>query len=169
MASQTQVNGAARRPHAAAAFRENISSLLHDVIELGELQSRLFAVDLNEARRGALLPALLVFASLFLAAASVPIALLGIGWALVEFVGWSHAVAFAVTAGGALLVAGATAWLGWRLLTNAVAKLARSRNELATNVSWIKNALKSHDSSASRKYPGSIATHDSTQERKSLS
>lgn len=166
MAYQAQVNGKAKRQHPGAAFRENVSGLLHDVIELGELQTRLFLVDLNEAKRGSIVPILLGVGSFCLALASVPILLAGLAWALVEYAEWDLAAAFTVTAIVALVVAGCMAWSGWRLMSRALGKLSRSRDELATNVAWIKSALKQRDSLPSSAHDSDGDQYSSFQERK---
>lgn len=168
MAGQTQVNGSTNRRGAGVAFRENVSDLIHDVIELGELQTRLLMIDLSATSRGSMLAVAIGAAALVLALGSVPVLLLGIGWALVQFAEWTQTAAFAATGVGALVLAAVLAWLAWRKLNNAISKLSRSRDEFATNVAWIKDALK-HNSSPSRPPSTSLATsHDVSQERTSL-
>lgn len=168
MVTQTQVNGSQKRRGAGMVFRENLSGLLHDVVELGELQTRLLMVDLNDASRGSVTAIVLVVSALVLSLGSVPVLLVGIGWALITFAGWTHTAAFAATGAGGLVLAAVLAWLAWRTLNAAVGKLSRSRDELAANVAWIKDALK-HSSAPSRRSSMSSATsHDVSQERTSL-
>jgi uncharacterized membrane protein YqjE len=168
MGGQTQINESARRNGAGAAFRENLSGLLHDVIELGELQMQLLTVDLAEARRRSVLAIVLVGSALVLALSSVPVLLLGIGWALVAWAGWTHAAAFAITAVVALLLAAGLAWLAWRRLNAAIGKLSRSGEEFATNVRWIKDALKQNSSPSRRSRRSRATFDDGSQKRTSL-
>lgn len=167
MAGQTQVNGSPKRRGAAVAFRENLSGLLHDVIELGELQTRLLMVDLSEASRGSALAVVFVAVALVLALGSVPVLLLGIGWALVYFAEWTQAAAFVTTALVALMLAAGLTWFAWRKLHRAIGKLSRSRDELATNVAWVKDALKQNTSPSHRSTSSRATSTDVSQERTS--
>jgi hypothetical protein len=167
MADQTQINGSVRRNGAGAAFRENLSGLLHDVIELGELQVQLLLLDLSAAGRRTALAALLVGSALVLALGTVPVLLLAIGWTVVQFAGWTHAAAFALTGLVALVLAAGLAWFAWRRLNAAISKLSRSREEFATNVRWIKDALKQNTSPSRRSRTGR-ATSDVSQQRTTL-
>jgi HAMP domain-containing protein len=98
----------------------------------------------------------------------VPVLLLGIGWTLVQWAGWSHAAAFAATGVAALVLAAVLAWLAWRRLKTAIGKLSRSRDEFASNVKWIKDALKQNHSPSRHSRRSRPTSDEVSQERTAL-
>lgn len=141
MVDQAKVNGRGESSP-ASGVGENVADLTHDLLALAELQFQLLLVDLREGGSHSKLPLALIAAGALLALGTVPVALLGIGWLLVNLAELSQGVAFLVTAAGALLLAGLLAWWGYSRLRGAMSLLTRSRGEFAANIHWIKQALK---------------------------
>lgn len=140
MVRQTQMNGRDNGSPAAGMSR-NLADLLHDLIALAELQWQLVMVDLEEGRSKSIVPLILLVLGAVLGLSTLPVALLTAGWLLVNLAGMSEHAAFSiVTVSGFLLSAGAL-WIGYRLLSNALNVLGRSRSELQENLRWIKRAL----------------------------
>lgn len=139
MVGQATMNG---RQTGTRQVTRNVSELAHDVITLAELQAQLLACDLRDGKSRAIGPIVSMAAGLILALGTMPVLLMGIGWLLVNHAGWSEGAALLVAGGGGLVVSGGLAWFGWRRLKAALAIIARSRNELAENIRWLKGTLK---------------------------
>lgn len=149
MPDQTTMNGRHRvAASPAAGVGRNVAGLIHDLISLAELQSQLVAVDVREGTSKSLLPIGLIVGSVLLALGTMPVVLLGIGWALVNQAGFSEGMAFLVVSVCALIAAAGAAWWGVRKLQSALAVLSRSRHELSENIRWIKLALKNDQAAA---------------------
>jgi hypothetical protein len=123
----------------------SLSALTHDVIELSELQVDLLRLDLAKSSRRARRCLIFTVVGACLLLASLPVSLFAIAETLVENVGWSRAAAFAAAAAigltlGALFAAGAYA-----MLRNGIISLQRSREELSSNLKWIKSALRNRE------------------------
>ena len=119
-----------------------MGELTHDIVSLAELQLELFRVDCREGIRRILIPvALLLFAG-FVAAGTVPIALMLVAEFLTQATGLSRAAAFSIAAMSGVIVALAIGVVGWSCLRGVVRVFERSREELARNMTWIKHALK---------------------------
>jgi hypothetical protein len=119
--------------HLAAFFR--------DLVRLGELQSQLFVVDLQDCRTQVFSSLALLAAGVVVALCCVPVALFGLAWLLAENTPLTIGQSCLVSAlSGALLAVAAIA--GGRVLWRRSANpLSRSRAELAQNVAWVKTAL----------------------------
>ncbi len=147
MVNQTQVNGKTERQTPGRAVRQNVRSLVHDVITLAELQTQLLSVDVRETTSRLGVPAAALFCGAVLALGAVPVLLLSVGWMLVNYGGLSEPLAFLVTALSALLVAGVLFWAAWSRFTSALGILSRSRKELTDNIQWLKKTLSQRGSS----------------------
>jgi formate hydrogenlyase subunit 3/multisubunit Na+/H+ antiporter MnhD subunit len=89
---------------------------------------------------------MLVPAALFLLAAavalgSVPIALIFLAELLVQRAGLSQVLALLIATAVGFLAAAAMALAAWGYARNAVQVFQRSRDELARNIAWLKQAL----------------------------
>ncbi len=145
MSSQATMNGRnTNEPSPATGVGRNLAGLMHDLITLGELQCQLVVVDLRDARTQSIVPLLMILGGLLFAMGTIPVILLGIGWALVNLVGVSEGMAFLSVSLIALAIALSTAWWGWKKLNAAVAVVKRSQRELRENVRWIKKSLLQH-------------------------
>src|SRR4051812_4411783 len=81
-----------KEPNVAASFSE----LTHDVIELAELQTQLFTLDIkNTTQKTRTSLVLAIVGSCFLLG-SIPVALIAIAQVFIEQLEWSRAAAFAV-------------------------------------------------------------------------
>ena len=121
---------------------ELTGELTHDMVSLAELQFELFRSDCREGMKGLLIPvALLLFAGI-VAAGTVPLALIFLAELLAQDAGLSRAAAFSIAAVSGLIVAAALGVVGWSRIRGVATVFERSREELARNITWIKNSLK---------------------------
>lgn len=160
MAYQTQVDN---RANGAAEFGENVSGLAHDVTSLVELQVRLLAVDLRDAKRRSGPAIGLVLGGVVLLLGCVPVLLFAAAHTLIEFAGWPASGAYALAALAGLVLGALLGYVGWKKLMNAAGTLARSRDELSETLQWLKRALKPNGSAGPRQaygYPSSRSRFD---------
>jgi len=142
MVDQAQIDDA---PAAAVspprAVARNTAELFSDVLTLAELQGRLLLVDLESGLWKIMPLVITLLAGIMLTVSCLPIAMVTIALALVEFGQMSPVAAFAATLlGGAvcsLLLVAAGAWQ----FKAGVRILERSHQEWKQNVRWIKNVL----------------------------
>jgi len=133
-------NGSPQAPPQGVA--KGMGALAHDILSLAELQLELFRVDCREGLRQIMIPvALLLFAGI-VAVGTVPIALILVAEFLVQIAGLSRAAAYSIAAMSGVIVALAIGVVGWSYLRGVVRVFERSREELASNMTWIKHALK---------------------------
>jgi hypothetical protein len=146
MVDETQMSGhngpttATQSPTEAVAH--GVGGLIHDVVELTELQFQLFKMDLRESLLRMAVPAALWAIGGLLLAGCFPIGLICLAEALVHFAGMNPVTAFAIVTIVGALVAVVFAVGGWLLWRRALGTFRRSRDELARNVAWIKRALR---------------------------
>lgn len=148
MSDQETMNGTTAKRSPVPNVGRNLAGMTHDLISLTELQCQLVAVDLEEATSKSLLPVILIAVAILLALGTMPVALLGIGWAFVTLGGYSEGTVFLMVSLVALVVAGGIGWLGVIQLRSAVAVMKRSQRELKENVRWVKQALLTQDTRA---------------------
>jgi hypothetical protein len=120
----------------------NVAGLLHDVVELSELQGKLLVHDVRSMSGNVRTALVLALVGAALLLGSLPVALTALAELLVQQAAWSRPAAYgAATAIGAvasvLLLGGA-----WWRIRRGLAELDRSREELASNVAWLKSMLK---------------------------
>lgn len=126
------------------SIRESIGLMIHDLMELLELQGRLFENDTREVMQRIARPLLVFAAGVVLFAVAVPIGLLAIAEGLVAW-GAPRAAAYSLVATASLLVAvGMAVWARQRFRRGPSA-YARSREELAHSMSWIKASMNKLD------------------------
>ena len=128
----------AKEPNVVASF----SGLAHDAVELAELQSELLSLDTAAAWRRIRVGVVLTIVGGCLLLGCLPVVLLTIAEALVEFAGWSQTAALAAAGGGGLLVAAGILTVAWFRLKTMLASFERSREELTRNLAWIKSSLR---------------------------
>lgn len=139
MVSQTQVSGNGRRVEETATSR--LGGLTHDVIELIELQTKLFVADCKEAVARLLSTVALLAAALLVLIAALPLIFVAFA-ALLSHLGLPAGWAFLVSAVAGIVIAGALAFVGWRLLRGAGRAFQRSGREFTRNLHWLKDSLK---------------------------
>ena len=133
-------NGRVREeePNVATSF----SGLAHDVIELGELQAQLLALDVKSTGQNAAGAFVLTIVGASLLLSAISVGLFALAEVFVEKLGWPQSAADLVAAlvgvalGGAVLTG---AWYQWK---SGLSTLQRSRNELSRNIAWIKSNLR---------------------------
>jgi uncharacterized membrane protein YqjE len=126
----------------AAALGENFSRFAHDLTTLTELQVRLLAVDVRDAKQKSGAAAALLLGGAVLMLGCIPVLLLGLAQLLIEFAQWPASGAYACVAVAALIIGGAVGYAGWNKLMSAAGTLGRSRAELLETLQWIKKALR---------------------------
>jgi hypothetical protein len=133
-------NGSTQSPPKGVA--KGMGELTHDIVALAEFQFELFRADCREGIKRILIPvALLLFAGI-VAVGTAPIALIFVAEFLVQTAGLSRAAAFSIAAMSGVIVALVIGVVGWSYLHRVVRVFERSREELASNMTWIKHALK---------------------------
>ena len=121
----------------SGTVRQSMRHVVHDVVTLAELQGRLFQSDSRELGEHIVRPLAVFLGGLLCFAATVPVALLAIAECLVA-AGVPRAAAYVlVTVGGLGAAAGMATWARHRFRAMPP-PFARSREELACNLSWIK-------------------------------
>jgi hypothetical protein len=111
-------------PNVAAS----VSELTSNIIELTELQSQLVMLDVKKSVEKAKLCVILGIVAACLLLASIPVALIALGYLLYEQLEWS----MAASVGG----------VAYALVQNGVMTMERSRDELSRNIAWLKSTLR---------------------------
>jgi uncharacterized membrane protein YqjE len=142
MRHQTEMNGSHAVDSPSHALARSAGDLWHHVMLLGELQARLFVVEVEAALRGARMPAALLAVGCVLGMAAVPMLLVCVALVLVEVARLSPAAAFGLVAGVSLLCAVALVAIGWQRLRHESIGAPRSREEWRQNWSWMKETLR---------------------------
>jgi hypothetical protein len=125
----------------AAGMKENVANLAYDFVSLGELQSRLFFLDLQETGAQATRPATVLVGAACVFLGTIPVLLLGIGGLIASNTLLSLPVALLLVAGVALLLSAVAAWFSAAALGRALKTLERSRAEFRENLDWIKRVI----------------------------
>ena len=134
-----------KRGSPAAKLGRNVSGYAHDLMTLGELQLRLFAVDLRDGSKTAGLGLGAIVVGVLAALGAIPLVFVTIALAFVEFAGWSSTLSFGVSALLGLVVGAGAAWFGWRRVLAAGKTLGRSKAEAVETLRWIKESLRPTD------------------------
>jgi len=139
MVAQEEVK---RNGFAGKRIRRNLSGFAHDVVTLGELQCRLLAVDLRDAKKVIIPGTALIVGGILVAFAALPIMLAAFALTLSQLAGWSFAASFGIVAGGALLLAASLAVFVWSMFQKAIGRFDRSRVELKETYRWVRDSLR---------------------------
>lgn len=118
--------------------------LAHHLMELGELQVKLFRTDLGEAAQAAKMGSILMVLSAALLLAVIPILLLALVLGLEQWFGLSRAVSLLITGGIATLLGIGLLWAGWNIVLRGAGKMSRSRVEFKKNMRWLKQLASPH-------------------------
>lgn len=141
-----QENAPKPNTHPLAGVVSSASSLIGDVVELGELQVSLARADAKKALSGSAFPIGLLTVGVVGFISGIPL----LGFALaswleteMQWTAWK-----AQLSSGVLLVFIATlfAFFGYLGIRSALGAFDRSAQELSTNVAWLKSLLKSQHS-----------------------
>src|SRR4051812_30168997 len=99
MAGETEMNTNGRfrdkQPDVATSF----SKLAHDVIELGELQAQLFALDVKSTVKKTSSSVLLTIIGVCVLLGSVPVILFALGYLISELLDWPVSAGLGIAAG----------------------------------------------------------------------
>lgn len=121
---------------------KDVGELTHDIMSLAELQFELFRSDCRNGLKRLLIPVLLLLFAAIVAAGTVPVGLICIAEVLVQVAGLSRAAAFSIAGMAGVIAAVALGIVGWSHVRGVGYAFARSREELARNIAWIKHAWK---------------------------
>lgn len=122
-------------------LQSNTRMLVHDVVELAELQLQLFAADGREMARKSAPPLLLVVAGVVFAMSALPLILVGLASALVEMAGFSVWLAMLSSAVAGIAIGGVSVLAGIKWLQPQLTIWRRSADELKANVDFLKGSL----------------------------
>jgi len=139
-------NGRARdkQPDVATSFSE----LAHDVIELGELQAQLFAIDVKSTVKKTGSSVLLSVIGLCVLLGTVPIILSALGYLIAELLDWPVSAGLGIAAAVGIVISAVILLLAWNRLSAGLNSMQRSSEELRRNIAWIKSTLRSRRSAA---------------------
>ena len=115
--------------------------LVHDAVELADLQLQLFAADGREMARKSTPPLLMIVAGVVIAISGLPLLLIGLAYALVELAGFPIWIAMLITAIAGIAIGGASVLVGIRWLRPQLEIWRRSAGELKENVEFLKGSL----------------------------
>ena len=113
-----------------------------NLVLLSELQMKLLVADLEDFRRGLLIPGLFLLIGVGLGVACCPTALVGLALLIIEHFKTSYASGFLMVAGAAAVLIGLLCIIGGHQLLKCISVLRRSREELVRNVRWIQTVLR---------------------------
>lgn len=133
----------AESPAPARSMGRSVRQLGSDVITLMELQAELLQVDLREWLQSFIRPLAALLGAAIILLATAPVALVSVGFLLAaktELPLWG-AMMTATLIG--LLLAAASAGVGFWLVKRDRRVLQRFRTELRKNVQWLKETLRS--------------------------
>lgn len=128
----------AKPPNVAAS----VSELTNDVIELTELQTQLFVLDLKKSAQKARTCLILSVVGICFLLGSIPVALFALAELLVAQLAWSRAAGFGVAALVGLLLSAIVVGVAWGYIKDGLVSLDRSREELNRNIAWLKSTLR---------------------------
>ena len=125
----------------APDIKGGLGDLIADLISLSELQFELLAVDSRDALRKSLYPLILLCLGLGLIVGAFPIILFGFSWWLSDITSLGLAGSCLVVALLSLAGAGFLFYLVRRGLAHSLGHFKRTRDELRSNIQWIKKIL----------------------------
>ena len=137
----TNGNGNANEAPPQAVARTSME-FLHDLLTLGELQTRLIGVDLQSGLNRLLAWAALLVAGLCIAIACVPLCLAAVALGIAEYGQFPLSQAFALAVFSGLLLAAGLVGLAAVRLRSTVNVFDRSWIEWRQNVRWAKDTLR---------------------------
>lgn len=134
---------------AGGSAARSVGQILHDIVTLGQLQARLFALDAREAGVKIQRPILALAAGAVLAVCAVPIALVGIALLLIDVAHLSRLGAFWITFVFAVFIAASLVAYGIAWFRKPPGLFEYSREELENNLERVKEMLHHSGSSTS--------------------
>lgn len=142
MGHQTKVNERNGSPQTVPkTLARELGAFAHDVFILAELQAQLFAADLQECRRRAFLPALLLIGGVVLGLSCIPFSLAALALLLIQVFETSYATGFLLATLVGVILSTLLCVSGWFLVREQLTVLRRSQEEFVRNLRWIKKVL----------------------------
>lgn len=159
MAGEAEMNTNGRmrdkQPDVATSFAE----LAHDVIELGELQGQLFALDVKSTVKKTSSSVLMSIIGLVVLLGTVPVILLALGYLVAELLDWPVSAGLGIAAVIGIAISAGILLLGWNRLRAGLNSMQRSSEELRRNIAWIKSTLRSRKSTSPVERPTAAPTN----------
>jgi len=125
-----------------SALKSSTRLLVHDAVELAELQLQLFAADGREMARKSAPPLLTMVAGVMVAMSGLPLLLVGLAYALVELAGFPVWLAMLLSAVTGMAIGGSAVLVGIKWLRPQLEIWRRSAGELKDNVAFLKEELR---------------------------
>ena len=122
-------------------MRRNLSQLGSDVITLVELQAELLQVDMRTWGRSFVKSLIALVAALTVLLASLPVLLISLGYLIDQWTDLSLGVSMLIAGVIGIVLAGALAFAGIRLMKRQDGVLSRFSAELKQNMRWLKQVL----------------------------
>jgi uncharacterized membrane protein YqjE len=143
MDGETKMNGNGRLRTKIPDVAGSFSELTHDVIELSELQAKLFVLDVKKSSQRTRTCLVLGVVAICFLLGTIPVALMALAQLLVEQLQWPQSAALGVAALAGLALAAIAAGVAWGMIKGGLVSLERSREELSRNMEWLKSTLRS--------------------------
>jgi hypothetical protein len=129
--------------NAARRVARSTGHIAYNLFSLVELQGRLLMADLSTSQRALKISGLLLIIGGVAFLASLPIALIGLAYALMA---WLPAVgAYFAAAGVGLVISAVAILLAWRYLRHSLEVFQRSTSELKQNIECFQDMLRPDD------------------------
>lgn len=125
----------------ARAVARNVGELANDVIELGELQTQLFKSDTQEWLGRITMPMAVIGVGASLILGSIPLLLMALAQALIATTTLAPWAAYLIAGLVGATVGTIAAYLSWSKVKAGGDSFGRSREELASNIRWLKYVL----------------------------
>ncbi len=133
-------NGSAT--HTTKGLVNDAGQLGSDLLNLVELQSRLFMADVTEFSKQSMLPGLILASGVCLALSSIPIALISIALLFQQTFATSYATAFLIVAILSITLSATLCLVGGLLTSTRLTLFERSRKELNLNMCLLRRLFK---------------------------
>lgn len=139
---KSQVNGASHRRSPVAGFAGQAAHVMGDLLELGELQTRLAKADARLVVSRCVRPMVVLLVGSAAALASLPVLTLAGSGALQQWTQWPAWQAQLLVGGLVSLLAIIAIVWSLSAIRRATLQFERSATELANNIAWIKSVLR---------------------------
>ena len=122
-------------------LQSSTRKLVHDTVELAELQLQLFAADGREMARKSAPPLFLMAAGVTVAISGLPLLLAALASALIEYASFPIWLAMITSTVAGLGIGGVAVAVGIKWLQPQLTIWRRSADELKKNVDFLKGSL----------------------------
>lgn len=124
------------------AMARSLNSLAHDVVELAELQTAMFRMEVGGWWGRLVLPGVLLISAIIFGLGCIPILLLSAAHGMTQAAGVPLPLSLLIVGGAVAAVAALMGWAGYRRLKACHSPFRESQRELSRNLRWIKSTLK---------------------------